>query len=375
MSAVLEAAERFRHELVAGDLQAIRTMTRVYAATWARLQDQLDRLTKQLEDALEAGMVAVARVPGSGAALGEGEFSINWLSRQARYRALISQCQQEMAVLAQRVPELIEEHQRMLRDMGIRHATGLLDASMKPVPPALRRLGIRLTWNRVPAEALENLIGFLSDGSPVAEKFRNLPEETVAGIREEFETGFAQGIGPRQIASRIRRRFESKLTNALVTCRTEALRAYRTAAHENYRANSDIVKGWIWQCAESARTCSACWGMHGSRHTLDEELVDHPAGRCCAIPITRTWAELFPGRDLGAYTETSTRGWEPESRFKQLSEREQRRILGPTRFERWKAGELKLRDIPKRVSSPVWGDSYRPKTLTELGLQTDSSSE
>jgi hypothetical protein len=30
-----------------------------------------------------------------------------------------------------------------------------------------------------------------------------------------------------------------------------------------------------------------CWAMHGTVHTLDERLDDHPNGRCTAIPHFR----------------------------------------------------------------------------------------
>lgn len=339
-----------------------------YAQTWKRLKGNLNAITKQIEEAEAAGKIAIARVPGSGVALEANEYSISWLGRQRRYRQLLAQTEREMELLARRTTAMTEAHQAMMRDMGIQHSTGMLDVSMGPAPAALKARGLGVTWNSIPTEALENLVGVLSDGSPLDYKFAGLPKKVANGIRDEFAAGFAQGVGPRQIAANIERMFGDALSNALVTVRTEGLRAYRTAAHENYRANDDVVKGWIWTCAHNSRTCAACWGMDGSFHELTEELIDHPSGRCSPVPVTKSWAELFPATDLGDYTETAAKPWNPDDNFKRLAERDQKTVLGRARYRAYSEGKLELTDIPKRVDSPIWGDHYRVKTLSELGI-------
>lgn len=208
-------------------------------------------------------------------------------------------------------------------------------------------------------------MGFLSDGSPLAYKFAGLPAEVVTGVKQTLEAGFAAGWNPKKVAREVQRTFGGALTNAKVTCRTEYMRAYRTASHETYRANSDVCTGWIWMCARQARTCAACWAMDGTEHPLSERMTDHPGGRCAQIPMTKSWAEIT-GRDVPGVTETSAKGWDPEPAFRQMSVSDQFKVLGPRRYALWKDGKIGLRDMATLQRSTVWGNHYRPTAVKEL---------
>jgi len=111
-------------------------------------------------------------------------------------------------------------------------------------------------------------------------------------VMDALTRGLALGLGPEVIRRLIQQMMGMVLTRALRIARTEMLRAYREAARRNYQANSDVVKGWIWHSALNERTCAACWAMHGTVHRLEERLDDHVGGRCTAVPLTKTWAEL-----------------------------------------------------------------------------------
>lgn len=104
--------------------------------------------------------------------------------------------------------------------------------------------------------------------------------------------------------------------------------------------------------------------LDGTFHTFDEELNDHPGGRCCPVPVTRTWSEIT-GKPVDV-EDTSAKPWDPEESFKKLSEATQKRILGQTRYKLYTDGKINFSDFAVKVKDNVWGDYYRPKTIKEL---------
>lgn len=160
------------------------------------------------------------------------------------------------------------------------------------------------------------------------------------------------GRNPRETARRVRKEFSIGLSRALRISRTETLRAYREATREVYRANSDIVRGWIWVAAKSARTCPACLAMDGTFHRLDEGLDDHPNNRCAMVPAVKGMD--MPKRETGAE-------W-----FDKQDEAIQRKILGNAGFEAYKAGAVKLSDFVGHRRSRDWGTTRYARSLTQI---------
>lgn len=118
------------------------------------------------------------------------------------------------------------------------------------------------------------------------------------------------------------------LARAATIARTEQMRAYREAARETYKANSKIVAGWVWHAQLSPRTCVLCWAMHGTFHSNDEPVATHPACRCVMLP--NLGKQVF---ESGA------------DEFKKLSAADQRQILGAAAFEKYREGEIELKDL------------------------------
>jgi SPP1 gp7 family putative phage head morphogenesis protein len=350
MSDILKASKKFKKELLANNDHALRAMAQTYAQAWKRVKPQFDQITKQIADAKKSGL----------------EIKPSWLFRQQRYASLMIQMEEELLRYSQYATAMVGNLQAQALDMGLDHSLQQLKLSLGPIPDEVVKAGYGVAWNRPPHESLRNLVGFLQDGSPLTEKFAALPVDVAASIKEVFTSGLAQGWNPKKIAREIRRNYQDSLTNVLVTARTETMRSYRTAAHENYRANSDVCKGWIWNASKSNRTCAACWAMDGTFHELSEELNDHPAGRCSPIPVTKTWGELFPDLDLSGIKETAAQPWDTEDNFKKMPKADQLRVLGPGRWQMWNSGEVSLRDMAAVNKSKKWGDSVRPKTLKEL---------
>lgn len=168
--------------------------------------------------------------------------------------------------------------------------------------------------------------------------------------------GLAQGYNPRRIAT--------LLTNYLVsvpavwaetTARTAQLYAYRRATHETYRANADIIDGWMWWSARDVRTCLSCLSLHGETFPLSEELNDHHRGRCSAIGIVRgsTWPN-----DVQRGPE-----W-----FAGLDAVRQREMMGPGMFAAYQAGGVDWSRMSVTYQNDVYGPMRRQATLRELGI-------
>jgi SPP1 gp7 family putative phage head morphogenesis protein len=343
MSKILDSARRFRLELIRGNNTALKEMARAYLQTWARLQIRLEAVIKQIADARASGI----------------EPRMSWLVQQERYQLLMGQVEAEMQQFAPFAAQLTRQEQSLAVRMGLTYSASLAMQSLGPAPA-----GIAVTWNQVPVAALENLVGFLRDGSTLEYKFTGLAPDVTQGIRDTFASSFAIGQNPRVIAQEIKRTYGSGLSNAPTVCRTEAMRAYRQASLESYRANDDIVTGYVRMSAHSVRTCAACWADDGRFYNLAEDFSDHPRGRCTIVPVTKSWNEIA-GRETGI-PDTSVKPWNPEDWFRKLPEKQQLAILGKARLDLWKSGQVSFRDFATMHRSEVWGDYVRPTTIKEL---------
>ena len=183
-----------------------------------------------------------------------------------------------------------------------------------------------------------------------------LSDEATEAMRRRLIQGVAAGRNPRDTArlmvADVQDAFDGGLARAQVISRTETIDAYRTGAKAHHEANSDVLQGWVWLANLSARTCPSCVAMHGTEHALDEPgPLDHPQGRCSRMPLVKP--ELVPG----APTPTIESGSEWLAR---QPEGVQRSVLGPRRFEAWKAGGYPASRWAVRRESEAWRASYAP---------------
>lgn len=184
--------------------------------------------------------------------------------------------------------------------------------------------------------------------------------EAYAAVQTELLRGIAVGDNPRRAARRMLRsvedRFEGGLQRALVVARTETLDATRAAAQAVDQANADVVAGWTWTAHfGDTRTCPACLSMHGSQFPVDQPGPQgHQQCRCARVPRTKSWAELgFEGIPDPPDAIPDAEAW-----FEGLSEARQVEILGPARFEAWKAGNYPMEQWATRRETDGWRPSY-----------------
>lgn len=245
--------------------------------------------------------------------------------------------------------------------LGLRHAEALVTAGW---PDELIE-AMEPLFQRLPAEAVINLLGFTAPDSPLhAALVDQLGPAVAEAVKDKIATGLALGWGPRKTATEIRRALGQGLTWALRTVRTSQLWAYREANRAYFVANEDIIEGWIWYATlGDPRTCVSCIAMHGTFHTNDEVLNDHYNGRCAMIPKTRSWAELGLPDDLpesGPQVQ-SGRDW-----FDGLSDAEQQGYMGEAKWRAWKDGAISWDDLTATHDDTVYGPMRVEASLKEI---------
>ncbi len=327
----------FRRALLRRERAAADGMVRAYGTAWRRIETRLQALLGEIAAAEERGE----------------DVSLAWLFQRERLQTLQRQVEAEWHRWAADNARRLEAEQRAAIRAAGQDAEALTRAALGPPPP-----GVTLTWARLPHEALESLVGFTSDGTPLRALLDALGAEASQAVRETLIAGLATGENPRAIARRVKGEFDGNLARALRVARTETLRAYRTAALQSYRANDNVVKGWIWLSARSERTCAACWAMHGTLHSLDETLDDHPNGRCVAAPWVRSWAEM----GLGGLPEEPALPTGAEM-FARLTPQEQDRVLGQAGGAAYRAGAVSLDQFVGVRYSSRWGTLRYARSL------------
>jgi SPP1 gp7 family putative phage head morphogenesis protein len=316
---ILEIADAYRRALLRKERKAAVRLIETYGTAWARLERELAKLTAQ---------IAEARAKGEPV----NQF---WLARQQRYGDLLRRVGEEMRKFSDAAEIMITKQQSAAAKAGLRDSVALMSA-------AVESAGVRTAFNKLPVAAVENMVGFLGDGSPLRSLLDQIPRSGRAIVEQGLIEGVALGRNPRAIASQIREGLGGNMVRALTIARTEMLRAYRTASHQAYQANADVLTGWVWRSSRSRRSCAACIALDGTFFPLAQPMRPHPRCRCTMIPAVRG-VEVDRGVD-----------W-----FKQQSADVKRSILGTDKaYEAIKRGDLKLEDLVGLQRSAQWGDSY-----------------
>ena len=330
---IYEVAAEHRRALLAGEREAAARMVRAYGEAWKRIQSELEYITQRIEEARRAGE----------------EVSAAWLYRQRRWQALREQVLAEVQRFERQVEESVRAEQAEVVAAAQEHAREQAQAAAQTEAKAAR---IATTWNRLPVQATEDQVGFLTDGSPLRTLLMGLGSEAAAGVERALLTGLMTGQNPRKIARFVRQEFGVPLSRALTISRTEVLRSYRESTRRTYQANRHIIRGWRWLAAHQPRTCPACLAMDGSIHPLEEQLDDHPNGRCAMTPVLVD--EEPPARETGVE-------W-----FERQDDATQERILGKAGLAAYKAGAVTLQDFVGRRYSEEWGTTRYARSLRQI---------
>lgn len=211
---------------------------------------------------------------------------------------------------------------------------------------------VQAAWRRPDPEMLARIVRY-AESPAMREGLRRFGDAAAEGILDTLLTLTGQGKGSRTIATALRNAYAVPYSYAENMARTAQAYSYRGASHASYRANSDVVQGWVWLATLDSRTCVSCLSQHGTRHTNDETLNDHHRGRCTAAPIV-IGSRLFDGMQTG-----------PEW-FDAQPEAVQRKAMGPGMYDAYRRGAFQWSDVSVTYADPVYGDMRRAATLREL---------
>lgn len=203
---------------------------------------------------------------------------------------------------------------------------------------------------------------------------------------DQMRMGLLRGESVGQLIQRVRGVdgfMNISRSNAEKLVRSSAISVANEAHLAAFEANSDIMAGIEWLATLDMRTCPRCAALDRLRWTLDHEPIGHDRAfpgpvlhwndRCTQLPVTKTWEELATknkalARKLDqAWTEgerASMGGPVPgnvtyETWFKGLSAADQQDILGPGRYDLWKAGKVDLKGLSDQRGNELTLDQLR----------------
>lgn len=326
MADVYQLSQAFRAALLARDTQAAARLIAAYELGASRLEANLRQLLASVEAARARGET----------------ITDGWLYRQARFRELIQQAQQEMLRLSQYADNLITEQQRAEIERGLRDSATLMKT-------AADEIGINPSFAQTPKATVENLVGALGDGSPLRGVLGRYGIEGAKVIERELIAGLVAGEPIAKVARRMRSAVGGNLDKALQIARTETLRAYRESSRQNYLKNAEYISGYIWVSAKQVRTCLACLALDGQFFPLDKPLPAHVNCRCTSYAALK--GEPPRQRETAAQ-------W-----FARQPDSVKRQSMTADELDAFNAGRVTLQDFVGRTNSEKWGSSYHQLSL------------
>lgn len=206
-------------------------------------------------------------------------------------------------------------------------------------------------WLSPDPNMLRELVGYL-ESPAMRDAIGKFGANASTNLTDVILALTAQGKGSRVIGTALENWYSVPFSWGENMARTVQAWSYRGATHANYRANGDIITGWMWWATLDGRVCVSCLAMHGTIHKNDETLNDHHRGRCTPLPIvegTSWWRETQSGED-----------W-----LSGQSESRQREIMGVGLLDAWRKGRVNFGGLSVEYEDKIYGKMRRAKTLAE----------
>ena len=329
---VVTAMREFKRGLLMREAAQMQEMTRRWLNVERALAAQIETLATEFVRRRAAGET----------------ISQAAMYRMGRYKRLLGQTQHEYRGYVGYAGETVTRAQGELARLSLEHATRAIQLSYWP--------SVGVQFDRLPVEAVLNMVGLAGDGRPVGDLLRRrmLPGGGRLGwdgLVQALVNGTAQGWNPRKTARVMRDSLAEGLQKALVIARSEQLRTYRYVAIQQYQA-SGVVTGHKRLTAHDDRVCAACLADEGTLYPITVPIPDHAQGRCTGVPVVE---------NMPAVQWTSGVDW-----FKQQSEDVQRKILGQGKFDAWNDGLFDFSALVTHTQHRIWGGGLTPTPLSQL---------
>lgn len=318
MPTILEISKEYRSRLFSLDDSVAKDIVQRYRNAYLDIERRAEALLDQIRK-LRANGEAV---------------NLAKLHRLERFQRLGNDIEAQFERFGTNVATVVERAQSEALTMGNQAATKMGRAGIK------NSVLVGGSWNRVPVESLESLVGFFQDGSPLKDFFDTFGRFASQEGQSVLEKAVITGQNPRQTKKQLGDALGTTGSQSLTIARTEQLRAYREAGTANYQANDDVVESVTRIEELDELTCIVCIDECGQSRPVTESFEPHPNCRGTDVPNVR-------GDDTKA---PDGKEW-----FDKLSPEEQETTLGPKRYELWKDGQVELSDFNKRTVDERWG--------------------
>lgn len=318
--AALTAANSHRAALRNQEAAAVDAMRQAWADIGLRLSAEIERVAASIDG-----------VPTPGQLL-----------RLERYNALLGQVGAEIDAFMPTAAAVMNAGQSVvITEAGLQAAQ------------LIRTVGYEGAFNTLPAAAVENLVGVARAGQPLGDLLAATYLQAADGIAAELISGLGLGLNGRAIARRVVQRGLTRgFGHVALVARDQLNSAFRLASMQAYRV-SGVVTHYQRLSALDNRVCPACLLSAGQVFPISTPFDEHVQGRCTPVPIVPGAGNVI-AVDFG-------RNW-----FLQQSESDQRRMLGPGRFDLWKEGKNELSDFVKRTENSIWGGALVVRPVKEL---------
>jgi len=314
-----ELARAFKAAIDRQDAAALTRLAKAYSQLYGRMQGKLDSL-----------LLAISKLdaPTKGQVM-----------RLSQYKNLLTALETELT----KYSAYVEVEIRNTADAAVGMA-------IKQTEQFLRAAGYTMTRS-LPKNAIYSMLGFLQEDSPLWKRIGELAPFHTQKVADALLEGIAFGYNPAKTAKLFENVMGGGLTDAMRMTRTAQLYASREANRAMYAANSDVVTGWMWYSSLDSDTCMACAIEHGTIHSNDESMDSHYNCRCTSLPVVIGYNDQV---------QTGT-DW-----FSNLSESEQRNMMGSSAYEAWKEGKFDLSDMVTRRHDDVYGEMLARTPLEQL---------
>lgn len=339
MPTVIETADRFRGQLARLETSATSDLLSAYQGVSRRLEDKIAVLTARFEQLEKRG----ALTPENVRKLGTWGSLLNQIEDEiTKYGGYVDT---QNRVAAQKSIDLAGKHSQLLTATYFNDNPSLLKA-------------FNASWDRLPNESVENLLGFLQQDSTLSQNLnRTLGTAAAQNFADKLIEGISLGYNPNKINSLINQTLAEPLTWSLNTIRTTQNYAYRESTRANYVNNEEILGGWKWYAALDGRVCLSCVNQHGRDFPLNARLNDHHQGRCTQIPI------LDRPERFGLKPVKIEQG---EKWFNKLPQADQVNRMGQERHAAYKSGKFKFKDLSEVYQNDTFGEMLKEASLKSL---------
>lgn len=206
------------------------------------------------------------------------------------------------------------------------------------------------------ADAIRAIIAAAGETGPLgALLVKRFGAESAQAFTDALIKGIARGSNPRVIAAQMVRELKTGMNKSLLIARDQMIRAHRNGTFLRYQ-DSKIVTGYRRLAAHNTRTCIACLMLDGKLYPTSELMPLHPQDRCSMVPVFT----------IGNHTYDAYDGKNGKDYFNSLSGKQQREILGDSRYNLWNSGRVSLEDMIETGEHPVWGATVNIKSIYKI---------